>query len=143
MFDRSTHTLAAVDPELWSSIQSENERQEQHIELIASENYASPAVMAAQGSQLIDLAQAGCRRRGSGWLERHGLGRARFGGSFERLIGKGRAGWRIRRGGRRQALRRTLPRPGPTGHPRSLQAFQSLQCRLVKSLAVFCCAAQN
>ena len=54
MFDRSTHTVAAVDPQLWSSIQSENQRQEQHIELIASENYASPAVMAAQGSQLTN-----------------------------------------------------------------------------------------
>ncbi|HEY6511435.1 MAG TPA: serine hydroxymethyltransferase [Burkholderiaceae bacterium] len=54
MFDRSTHTVAAVDPELWSTIQAENQRQEQHIELIASENYASPAVMAAQGSQLTN-----------------------------------------------------------------------------------------
>ncbi|HET7526773.1 MAG TPA: serine hydroxymethyltransferase, partial [Burkholderiaceae bacterium] len=54
MFDFSTHTVAAVDPEVWSSIQAENERQEQHIELIASENYASPAVMAAQGSQLTN-----------------------------------------------------------------------------------------
>ena len=54
MFDSSTHTVAAVDPEVWSSIQAENERQEQHIELIASENYASPAVMAAQGSQLTN-----------------------------------------------------------------------------------------
>jgi len=54
MFDRSTQTLAALDPEVWSSIQAENQRQEQHIELIASENYASPAVMAAQGSQLTN-----------------------------------------------------------------------------------------
>jgi len=54
MFDRSTHTVAAVDPEMWSSIQAEDQRQEQHIELIASENYASPAVMAAQGSQLTN-----------------------------------------------------------------------------------------
>ncbi|MCC7288202.1 MAG: serine hydroxymethyltransferase [Burkholderiaceae bacterium] len=54
MFDRSAHTVAAVDPEVWSSIQAENQRQEQHIELIASENYASPAVMAAQGSQLTN-----------------------------------------------------------------------------------------
>ncbi|HSB22243.1 MAG TPA: serine hydroxymethyltransferase [Burkholderiaceae bacterium] len=54
MFDRSTNTLAVVDPEVWSSIQAENQRQEQHIELIASENYASPAVMAAQGSQLTN-----------------------------------------------------------------------------------------
>jgi len=54
MFNLSTHTVAAVDPDLWSSIQAENQRQEQHIELIASENYASPAVMAAQGSQLTN-----------------------------------------------------------------------------------------
>lgn len=54
MFDRSTSTIANVDPELWSAIQQENQRQEEHIELIASENYASPAVMAAQGSQLTN-----------------------------------------------------------------------------------------
>jgi glycine hydroxymethyltransferase len=54
MFDRSTSTVAAVDPEIWASITAENARQEQHIELIASENYASPAVMAAQGSQLTN-----------------------------------------------------------------------------------------
>ena len=54
MFDRSQSTIANVDPELWSVIQRENQRQEEHIELIASENYASPAVMAAQGSQLTN-----------------------------------------------------------------------------------------
>jgi glycine hydroxymethyltransferase len=54
MFDRSTSTIALTDPELWSAIQHENQRQEAHIELIASENYASPAVMAAQGSQLTN-----------------------------------------------------------------------------------------
>ena len=54
MFDRSTSTIAQVDPELWAVIQQENARQEAHIELIASENYASPAVMAAQGSQLTN-----------------------------------------------------------------------------------------
>jgi glycine hydroxymethyltransferase len=43
-----------TDPELWSAIQAENKRQEEHIELIASENYASPAVMAAQGTQLTN-----------------------------------------------------------------------------------------
>ena len=42
------------DPELWQAIVGENRRQEEHIELIASENYASPAVMAAQGSQLTN-----------------------------------------------------------------------------------------
>jgi glycine hydroxymethyltransferase len=48
------HTVANVDPELWSAIQQENQRQQDHIELIASENYASPAVMEAQGSQLTN-----------------------------------------------------------------------------------------
>jgi glycine hydroxymethyltransferase len=54
MFDRSISTIANVDPALWAAIQQENQRQEEHIELIASENYASPAVMAAQGSQLTN-----------------------------------------------------------------------------------------
>ncbi len=53
MFDRSI-ALSQVDPELWNAIRLENRRQEAHIELIASENYASPAVMAAQGSQLTN-----------------------------------------------------------------------------------------
>src|SRR2546425_8263723 len=48
------HTLANVDPELWAVIQKENVRQQEHIELIASENYCSPAVMEAQGSQLTN-----------------------------------------------------------------------------------------
>src|SRR2546427_4898004 len=47
-------TLHEVDPQLWTAIQQENQRQEEHIELIASENYASPAVLAAQGSQLTN-----------------------------------------------------------------------------------------
>jgi len=54
MFDRTTSTLAHVDPEIAAAIAAENKRQEEHIELIASENYASPAVMAAQGSQLTN-----------------------------------------------------------------------------------------
>ncbi|HPU53630.1 MAG TPA: serine hydroxymethyltransferase, partial [Burkholderiaceae bacterium] len=53
MFDRSK-TIETVDPEIWSAIQKENRRQEEHIELIASENYASPAVMAAQGGQMTN-----------------------------------------------------------------------------------------
>ena len=53
MFSRSV-TLAHADPDLWSAISGENHRQEEHIELIASENYTSPAVMAAQGSQLTN-----------------------------------------------------------------------------------------
>jgi glycine hydroxymethyltransferase len=47
-------TIAGYDDELWQAIQHENERQEQHIELIASENYASPRVMEAQGSVLTN-----------------------------------------------------------------------------------------
>jgi len=53
MFSRK-NTLAVVDPELWNAIQQETKRQEDHIELIASENYTSPAVMEAQGSQLTN-----------------------------------------------------------------------------------------
>ena len=54
MFDKSKSTVAAVDPDVWAAIQKENQRQEDHIELIASENYTSPAVMEAQGSQLTN-----------------------------------------------------------------------------------------
>ena len=54
MFDRTLSTVASVDPDLWNTILAENRRQEEHIELIASENYASPAVMQAQGSQLTN-----------------------------------------------------------------------------------------
>ncbi|HVI12017.1 MAG TPA: serine hydroxymethyltransferase, partial [Pseudolabrys sp.] len=48
------HTIKAVDPELWHAIERENRRQNDHIELIASENYVSPAAMQAQGSQLTN-----------------------------------------------------------------------------------------
>ena len=47
-------TISNTDPELWAAIQNENRRQEDHIELIASENYTSPAVMEAQGSKLTN-----------------------------------------------------------------------------------------
>ncbi len=53
MFDRNL-TLSQADAEVWAAIQKEDARQEQHIELIASENYASPAVMQAQGTQLTN-----------------------------------------------------------------------------------------
>ena len=46
--------IAGFDPELATALDHERTRQEEHIELIASENYASPAVMAAQGSQLTN-----------------------------------------------------------------------------------------
>jgi len=54
MFDRTQSTIARVDPEVWAAIEAENRRQEEHIELIASENYTSPAVMAAQGCQMTN-----------------------------------------------------------------------------------------
>jgi glycine hydroxymethyltransferase len=50
----SHEPLAKIDPELWQAVRSEIDRQEDHIELIASENYASPAVLAAQGSVLTN-----------------------------------------------------------------------------------------
>ncbi len=53
MFDSST-TLETFDPELADAIAKENRRQEEHVELIASENYASPLVMAAQGTVLTN-----------------------------------------------------------------------------------------
>ena len=53
MFDKHL-TLNDVDPEIANAINAENERQEAHIELIASENYTSPAVMFAQGSQMTN-----------------------------------------------------------------------------------------
>jgi len=53
MFRRST-TIETADPEVWKAIAAENQRQEDHLELIASENYASTAVMAAQGTQLTN-----------------------------------------------------------------------------------------
>ncbi len=53
MFSRDMN-IADFDPDLWSAMQSEDARQEHHIELIASENYTSPRVMEAQGSQLTN-----------------------------------------------------------------------------------------
>ena len=50
----SSQTIEKFDPELWAAMQDERRRQEDHIELIASENYTSPAVMEAQGSVLTN-----------------------------------------------------------------------------------------
>ena len=50
----SKDTIERFDPELWGAIQKENQRQEDHLELIASENYASPRVLQAQGSVLTN-----------------------------------------------------------------------------------------
>ena len=46
--------IADYDPQLWQAMKDEDRRQEEHIELIASENYTSPRVMEAQGSQLTN-----------------------------------------------------------------------------------------
>ena len=54
MFNRANHTVANIDPELAAAMAQEVQRQHDHIELIASENYTSPAVMEAQGSQLTN-----------------------------------------------------------------------------------------
>ena len=53
MFDK-TQNVADFDPEIWDSVQNESRRQEEHIELIASENYTSPMVMAVQGTKLTN-----------------------------------------------------------------------------------------
>ena len=53
MFD-TAQTISSFDPEVAKAIESEHQRQEEHIELIASENYTSPLVMAAQGSRLTN-----------------------------------------------------------------------------------------
>jgi len=50
----AANLLAQSDPELWNAVRLEHRRQEDHIELIASENYVSPAVLVAQGSQLTN-----------------------------------------------------------------------------------------
>ena len=50
----AANLLAQTDPELWNAIRLENQRQEAHVELIASENYVSKAVLLAQGSQLTN-----------------------------------------------------------------------------------------
>jgi glycine hydroxymethyltransferase len=57
------HTIRAIDHELWEAIEGEHKRQHDHIELIASENYVSPAVMEAQGSQLTNKYAEGYPRR--------------------------------------------------------------------------------
>ena len=53
MFSKD-YTIEKTDPEVWASIQKEGQRQEDQIELIASENYTSPAVLQAQGCVLTN-----------------------------------------------------------------------------------------
>ena len=54
MYDSQHYLLKDIDPEIYAQVMNEEKRQEEHIELIASENYTSPAVIAAQGSQLTN-----------------------------------------------------------------------------------------
>jgi glycine hydroxymethyltransferase len=56
-------TVADLDPVLWKSIQAERRRQEEHVELIASENFASPRVLEAQGSVLTNKYAEGYPRK--------------------------------------------------------------------------------
>jgi len=56
-------SIADFDPELWSAMENELRRQEEHIELIASENYASPRVLQAQGSVLTNKYAEGYPRK--------------------------------------------------------------------------------
>jgi len=58
--EQGAESLATFDPDLWQAMSAENLRQEQHIELIASENYASPRVLEAQGSVLTHQYAEGC-----------------------------------------------------------------------------------
>ena len=50
----AANLLAQSDPEVWNAVRLEHRRQEDHVELIASENYVSSAVLIAQGSQLTN-----------------------------------------------------------------------------------------
>ena len=54
MYDSQHYLLKDIDPDIYAQVMNEEKRQEEHIELIASENYTSPAVIAAQGSQLTN-----------------------------------------------------------------------------------------
>lgn len=54
MFERARYIVNQIDPEIFAAIQQENQRQEDHIERIASENHTSPAMMAVQCSQLTN-----------------------------------------------------------------------------------------
>jgi len=94
MYSYSQQTLKAVDPDLWAVVQQEHRRQEQHIELIASENYTSPAVMAAQGSQLTNkYAEGYPGRRYYGGCEYVDLAEQLALDRVKQLFGAERHGW--------------------------------------------------
>jgi glycine hydroxymethyltransferase len=94
MFSYRQQTLKSVDPDLWAVVQQEHQRQEQHIELIASENYTSPAVLAAQGSQLTNkYAEGYPGRRYYGGCEFVDLAEQMAIDRVRRLFGADRHGW--------------------------------------------------
>jgi len=94
MFSYSQQTLKTVDPDLWTVVQQEHQRQEQHIELIASENYTSPAVMAAQGSQLTNkYAEGYPGRRYYGGCEYVDLAEQLALDRVKQLFGADKHGW--------------------------------------------------
>jgi glycine hydroxymethyltransferase len=94
MFSYSRQTLKAVDPDMWAVVQLEHQRQERHIELIASENYTSPAVMAAQGSQLTNkYAEGYPGRRYYGGCEYVDLAEQLALERLKQLFGADRHGW--------------------------------------------------
>ena len=94
MFSYGQQTLEAVDPAMWTIVQQEQRRQEQHIELIASENYTSPAVMAAQGSQLTNkYAEGYPGRRYYGGCEFVDLAEQLAIDRVKQLFGADRHGW--------------------------------------------------
>ena len=94
MFSYSKQSLKAVDPDLWAIVQQEHQRQEQHIELIASENYTSPAVMAAQGSQLTNkYAEGYPGRRYYGGCEYVDLAEQLALDRVKQLFGADKHGW--------------------------------------------------
>lgn len=94
MYSYAKQTLKAIDPDLWALVQQERSRQEQHIALSASENHTSPAVMAAQGSQLTNTpaeGPPGCRDHSANeyadLTEQLALDR------LQRLFGADQQGW--------------------------------------------------
>src|SRR2546425_1960128 len=82
-------TLQQADPEVWQAIEGERRRQQQGLELIASENYTSPAVMAAQGSVLTNKYAEGLpgKRYYGGGRRARDVGRAGDDRDSERLSG--------------------------------------------------------
>src|ERR1700736_5890584 len=86
--------LKSADPDIWQAIAGEQRRQQDGLEMIASENYASPAVMAAQGSQLTNkYAEGYPGRRYYGGCEYVDLAEQLALDRVKQLFGADRHGW--------------------------------------------------